>query len=64
MPESQTAPKNWPQIDRPICEKCGSKMWLARISSDGSDREKRTFECPACDIPIITEGVQAEVRQR
>ena len=24
-------------------------MWLARIEPDEPDRDKRTFECPACD---------------
>ena len=36
-------------IVRPICEKCGTRMMLARIEPDRPGRERRTFECPACD---------------
>ena len=27
-------------------------MWLARIEPDGSNHDRRTFECPHCDHSI------------
>ena len=36
-------------ILRPICQKCGTRMMLARIEPDHPGYERRTFECSACD---------------
>jgi tRNA(Ile2) C34 agmatinyltransferase TiaS len=35
--------------DRPVCERCGTRMMLARIEPYGRDGESRSFECPKCD---------------
>ena len=32
----------------PNCLKCGTKMDLARIQVEKSERERLTFECPRC----------------
>lgn len=37
------------QIDLPNCDRCGTRMWIARIEPDGPKQEKWTFECSACD---------------
>lgn len=34
--------------ERPTCEHCGSRMWLARIAPEREDHERRIFECPVC----------------
>jgi hypothetical protein len=37
-------------LERPVCSKCGTKMWLARIEPhDRPDHDVRTFECSECD---------------
>jgi hypothetical protein len=37
-------------IERPTCELCGTKMWLARIHPHETPcHEVRTFECPECE---------------
>jgi ribosomal protein S27AE len=36
-------------LSQPICPKCGSPMWLARIEPESPDHDKRTFECPQCE---------------
>ncbi|KQZ00286.1 hypothetical protein ASD45_04990 [Pseudolabrys sp. Root1462] len=50
MSKTQTNSTNAPDIDRPICARCGSQMWLARISPAVQGREWRTFECPVCEV--------------
>jgi hypothetical protein len=50
VPQAQKTPRGSEFIDRPICPKCGSQMWLARVTPEGSERENRAFECPVCDI--------------
>ena len=50
MSKTQTNSTNAPEIDRPICARCGSQMWLARISPDVAGQEWRTFECPVCEV--------------
>jgi RNase P subunit RPR2 len=35
-------------IQRVICPKCRSPMWLTRIEPYLSDRDMRTFECDGC----------------
>lgn len=37
-------------IDRPSCPKCDLLMWIVRIHPNGPGVDKRTFECPVCDI--------------
>jgi transposase-like protein len=36
-------------IVRPDCPKCGTKMWLARISPDKVGYYRHSFECPSCN---------------
>lgn len=50
MSKTQTNCTNAPEIDRPVCLRCGSQMWLARISPDVGGQEWRTFECPVCEV--------------
>ena len=38
-----------PMMDRPKCEVCNVRMWLARIKElKPGKQDKRTFECPVC----------------
>jgi transcription elongation factor Elf1 len=37
------------KIERPMCPRCGARMWIARIEPDEPGRDRRTFECPECD---------------
>jgi hypothetical protein len=50
MTQFQTPPANSQFIERPTCTNCGSVMWTPRITSVGPDVDKRTWECPVCDI--------------
>ena len=50
MSQTQSNPTNAESIDRPYCPRCGSKMWLARVSPDEKGHEWRTFECPVCEL--------------
>jgi len=52
MRETKTDRANACQIERPICARCGSKMWLARVTLAGPQSEFRTFECPVCEVSI------------
>jgi len=37
-------------LECPVCSKCGTKMWLARIEPDDKPGyDVRTFECTECD---------------
>lgn len=54
MSKTQANTTNATDIDRPVCEHCGSQMWLARISPDVKGREWRTFECPVCEVSTET----------
>jgi hypothetical protein len=36
-------------IERPLCEKCGDRMMLARIMPGPKGFEQRNFECNRCD---------------
>ena len=49
MAQQQSTPSNSPTIERPPCPKCGSLMWLARITPEGPDHDRRTFDCPVCN---------------
>jgi hypothetical protein len=49
----QSTPSNLSTIDRPSCVICGARMWLAKIIAEGPDHDKRTFECPVCEISEI-----------
>jgi hypothetical protein len=40
------------QIEAPQCNKCGARMWLARIEPYAPDHDKRTYECPECNAEI------------
>ena len=44
------SPLQSPEIDRPFCTECGSKMWLSQITPDGPGKEYRIFACPVCDM--------------
>ena len=48
-------------IQRAICPKCGSLMWLTRIEPYLSDRDMRTFECDGCGH---SEMIAVKYRQR
>jgi transposase-like protein len=50
MAKSQVASSNSVTIDRPLCPKCGSVMWLVRVQAEGQGIDKQTFECPVCDL--------------
>jgi hypothetical protein len=50
MAQQQSTPSQAVALARPACPQCGSLMWLARISPEGPDHDRRTFECPACAI--------------
>jgi len=50
MSKTQANITNAPDIDRPVCARCGSLMWLARISPDVQGQEWRTLECPVCEV--------------
>jgi len=67
MSKTQANSTNAPEIDRPICARCGSHMWLARISPDVEGREWRTFECPVCEVSTDsdaeTRGNPPEIRR-
>jgi exosome complex RNA-binding protein Csl4 len=36
-------------IERPHCNRCHTRMMLARITPLPDRSEKRTFECPKCE---------------
>ena len=36
-------------ITRPVCRKCGAKVFLIRIEADKPGYDLRTFQCPECD---------------
>ena len=46
----QTTPSGFEPIERPTCPNFGSLMWIPRITSAKADIDKRTWECPVCDI--------------
>ena len=48
MPLSKIVASKPPLIGRPVCPKCSSLMWLARIMPDELGYDLRTFECPEC----------------
>jgi transposase-like protein len=50
MAKSEVTSSNSVPIDRPLCPKCGSVMWLVRIEPKGQGIDKQTFGCPVCDI--------------
>jgi hypothetical protein len=50
MPQFKPSRKKPPSMGGPACPKCGARMWLAQISPDESGHERRTFECPICEI--------------
>lgn len=56
MPLIQFARSNTQHIDRPICKHCGSRMWLARVAPGRKGGERRTFECPVCEIASPTKN--------
>jgi len=51
---------NSPIIGRPICGRCGSKMMLARISSDRRCGERRTFNCLECGLSLKIDARSAD----
>jgi hypothetical protein len=50
MTQYQQTPPDFKAITRPTCPNCGSTMWIFRITSAGPEIDKRTWECPVCDI--------------
>ena len=57
----QFTPRAPNSIQRAICPKCGSLMWLTRIEPYLSDRDMRTFECDGCGH---SEMITVKYRQR
>jgi hypothetical protein len=37
-------------IEHPRCQRCQTRMMLARITALPDGSELRTFECPKCDL--------------
>ena len=37
-------------LERPRCPRCQMRMMLAQREPHGNGSEKRTFECPKCDL--------------
>jgi transcription elongation factor Elf1 len=35
--------------DRPSCPRCGTRMWIVRVTTIDKYTSERTFGCPACD---------------
>jgi hypothetical protein len=52
MSQSETFDPARLVLHLPTCEKCGAKMWLARIEPDAPGHDKRTFECPNCEHTV------------
>ena len=48
MAKSEVTSSNSVPIDRPLCPKCGSVMWLVRIQ-EGQGIDKQTFDW-RCEI--------------
>jgi len=40
-------------VAQPVCERCGMRTVLSRITPDGRGFESRSFECPKCDHLFI-----------
>jgi Zn-finger nucleic acid-binding protein len=51
--QSRLVPSDSPDVERPICPACGALMWLARVTSDAPGYDKRSFDCPVCEISLI-----------
>ena len=50
MPTIQINSASLSDIDRPSCGVCGSRMWMSRVAGAADGRERRTFECPVCEV--------------
>jgi hypothetical protein len=53
MAQYQSTPAHTATIHRPPCLMCGTPMWLASIEPESQTHDKRTFECPVCEIHEI-----------
>jgi hypothetical protein len=53
MVEHRSTPSHSPTIERPACLICGTLMWLATVTPEGPDTDRRTFECPVCETAEI-----------
>jgi len=60
MPKIQFNASTLSDIDRPDCSTCGSRMWLARVAEATDGRERRTFECPVCEVSTNGAGPSGE----
>jgi hypothetical protein len=40
-------------IIRPYCENCDAQMWLVFIEPDKPGHDRRTFECPRCQLETV-----------
>lgn len=50
MPQAHTLPERVNvEIRRPVCQKCGAYMMLARVTPARIGFEFRTFNCAKCD---------------
>ncbi len=51
MGRFNVAPISSDLFDKPVCPKCGQKMWLAQLRpADEPHHDLRIFECPVCEI--------------
>jgi hypothetical protein len=53
--------------ETPRCQRCFSRMVLARAEPSKGGLEKRIFECPKChftDAKIVTDPMQSEAIRR
>ena len=60
MSTTHSSAANALKIDRPTCARCGSSMWLLKISQDGVGTEFRKFECPVCEVSTGDEAVDTK----
>jgi tRNA(Ile2) C34 agmatinyltransferase TiaS len=49
MSQSHLDPDPVDIVDRPVCPRCGTHMWLLVIEPDSPGHDRRTFQCPECE---------------
>ena len=38
---------------RPLCPQCRAPMWNVRFQPDKAADDKRTFQCPRCEVVVL-----------
>lgn len=56
MPDTQLNLRNSPDIVRPTCTTCGTRMWLLKVTTTTQNTEQRTFACPVCEVSQQRKG--------